>query len=86
MRCLKNKLTAKFEELDREGAPIEEYEKLGAGKLRAAVVEGDMEWGSVMAGQISALIDDIRPTADIIRNIFGEAEKILNELPGKVYR
>ncbi|MGI6784243.1 MAG: enoyl-[acyl-carrier-protein] reductase FabK [Aminivibrio sp.] len=86
VRCLKNKLTAKFEELDREGAPIEEYEKLGAGKLRAAVVEGDMEWGSVMAGQISALIGDIRPTADIIRDIFDEAERILNELPGKVYR
>ncbi len=86
VRCLKNKLTAKFEELDREGAPIEEYEKLGAGKLRAAVVDGDMEWGSVMAGQISALINDILPTAKIIEDIFGEAQKILSELPGKVYR
>ena len=86
MRCLKNRLTAKFEELDKEGAPVEEYEKLGAGRLRAAVVEGDMEWGSVMAGQISALINDIRPTAEIIRDIFGEAEKILNELPGRVFR
>lgn len=86
VRCLKNRLTAKFEELDKEGAPVEEYEKLGAGRLRAAVVEGDMEWGSVMAGQISALINDIRPTAEIIRDIFGEAEKILNELPGRVFR
>ena len=45
VRCLKNKLTAKFEELEKSGASVEEYERLGAGKLRAAVVDGDVEWG-----------------------------------------
>ena len=42
VRCLKNKLTSKFEELEKSGATVEEYERLGAGKLRAAVVDGDV--------------------------------------------
>jgi enoyl-[acyl-carrier protein] reductase II len=86
VRCLKNKLTAKFEELEKCGASLEEYERLGAGKLRAAVVEGDVEWGSVMAGQSSALVNDIRPAADIIQELFSEAGNIVNALPRKIFR
>ncbi|MDI9388100.1 MAG: enoyl-[acyl-carrier-protein] reductase FabK [Synergistota bacterium] len=80
VRCLKNKLTSRFEELEREGAPIEEYEKLGAGRLRAAVVDGDVEWGSLMAGQSSAMVDDIRPAAEIIEGMFSGAEKVIRGL------
>ena len=76
VRCLKNKLTSRFEELERENAPIEEYEKLGAGRLRAAVVDGDMEWGSLMAGQVSAFVNDIRPAAEIIEGLFSEARNV----------
>lgn len=86
VRCLKNKLTTKFEELEKSGASVEEYERLGAGKLRAAVVEGDVEWGSVMAGQSAALVNNILPAADIIKEIFTGAENILNALPGKIFR
>ncbi|MFA7620620.1 MAG: enoyl-[acyl-carrier-protein] reductase FabK [Aminobacteriaceae bacterium] len=80
VRCLKNKLTGRFEELEKEGATLEEYEKLGAGRLRAAVVEGDMEWGSLMAGQSSALVNDIRPAAEIIEDMFEEAEGIVRRI------
>lgn len=80
VRCLKNKLTAKFEELEKTGASLEEYEKLGAGRLRAAVVDGDVEWGSVMAGQSSALVNDIRPSAEIIAEMFADAGKIISRL------
>lgn len=76
VRCLKNKLTAQFHELDKEHAPLDAYERLGAGRLRAAVVDGDVENGSVMAGQIAGLVNDIRDAADIIRGMFSQAEEI----------
>ena len=52
VRCLRNKLTAEFERLEAERAPASEIEALGTGKLRAAVVDGDTEWGSLMSGQL----------------------------------
>jgi enoyl-[acyl-carrier protein] reductase II len=81
VRCLKNKLTSKFEELEKSGATVEEYERLGAGKLRAAVVDGDVEWGSVMAGQSAALVNDILPAAEIITELFSGAERVIDSLP-----
>lgn len=83
VRCLKNKLTSKFEELEKSGATVEEYERLGAGKLRAAVVDGDVEWGSVMAGQSAALVNDILPVAEIITELFSGAERVVDSLPGR---
>ncbi|HPF85670.1 Nitronate monooxygenase [bioreactor metagenome] len=83
VRCLKNKLTSKFEELEKSGATVEEYERLGAGKLRAAVVDGDVEWGSVMAGQSAALVNDILPAAEIITELFSGAERVVDSLPGR---
>ena len=83
VRCLKNKLTSKFEELEKSGATVEEYERLGAGKLRAAVVDGDVEWGSVMAGQSAALVNDILPAAEIITELFSGAERVIDSLPGR---
>jgi enoyl-[acyl-carrier protein] reductase II len=80
VRCLKNKLTSRFEELEKENASVEEYEKLGAGRLRAAVVEGDVEWGSVMAGQSAALVNEILPAAEIIESMFVGAGKIMGSL------
>ena len=80
VRVLRNKLSKEFEELERNGAPAEELERLGAGKLRLAVVEGDMEWGSLMAGQSAGLVRAIEPVSviinDIVNGAFIEAEKL----------
>ncbi|MCE5201900.1 MAG: enoyl-[acyl-carrier-protein] reductase FabK [Synergistaceae bacterium] len=80
VRVLRNKLSKEFEELERNGAPAEELERLGAGKLRLAVVEGDMEWGSLMAGQSAGLVRAIEPVSVIINDIINgaliEAEKL----------
>ncbi|WP_213951255.1 MULTISPECIES: enoyl-[acyl-carrier-protein] reductase FabK [Tepidanaerobacter] len=80
VRVLKNKLTNRFEEMERNLAPVEELEELGSGKLRLAVVEGDVENGSVMAGQIAGLISDIKPVAEIIQEIITNAEKLIKKL------
>jgi enoyl-[acyl-carrier protein] reductase II len=77
VRCLRNKLTAEFERLESERAPASEIEALGTGKLRAAVVDGDTDWGSLMAGQSAAMVNDIKPAKEIITGMFAEAEDIL---------
>ncbi len=77
VRCLRNKLTDEFEKLEKNNAPASEIEALGTGKLRAAVVDGDTEWGSLMSGQSAAMINDILPAKEIITKIFNEAEKLL---------
>jgi enoyl-[acyl-carrier protein] reductase II len=83
VRCLKNKLTREFDRLERAGAAAEELEKLGAGRLREAVVEGNTHEGSVMSGQIAGLINDIKSVKEIIEGITKEARDII-EITAKV--
>lgn len=78
-------MTRKFAEMEREGISEEQLIELGTGKLRLAVEEGDVTWGSIMAGQISGLIHDVLPAAEIIRRMVTEAEAILSQqLPSLV--
>jgi len=54
-----------------------ELEELGAGALRLAAVEGDAEKGCFLAGQIAGLVTKRQPAAEIVREIFDEAEILL---------
>ena len=80
VRVLRNKLSKAFEELEKNGAPAEELERLGTGQHRLAVVEGDVEWGSLMAGQSAGQIKAIEPASDIINDLItgaiAEIEKL----------
>jgi enoyl-[acyl-carrier protein] reductase II len=73
VRCIKNKFTQMFAEMEDSHAPIDEIDKFGSGKLRAAVVNGDVENGSVMSGQVAGLLNDVRPAGEIIKEIVDEA-------------
>jgi len=80
VRVIKNKLSRQFEELEKNCAPPEEIEKLGVGRLRSAMVDGDVEYGSVMAGQVSAMVKKIQPAAEIIQEIMDDAREVLYQL------
>lgn len=80
VRSLRNKLTREFEKAEQRGATKEELEKLGAGKLKAAVIDGDVDYGSVMAGQIAGLIKDIKPVKEIIEDLMYEAYKTIDNI------
>ena len=80
VRALKNKFTREFLQLESSGATFEELELLGVGRLKLAVVEGDIEKGSLMSGQIAGLIKDIKPCKEILEDIVLEAEKTLDSL------
>ena len=83
VRVLKNKLSRQIEELDRANEP-EKIEALGAGKLALAMRQGDIEMGSLMAGQCAAMVDSIQPAAVIIAELVSEAEAVLRGLPARV--
>lgn len=74
VRALKNKLTREYERLEKEGASFDEIEALGVGGLRRAFAEGDVEMGSLMAGQSAAMVTKIEPCADIIKDLFKGVE------------
>ncbi len=79
VRILKNKLSRQFSELEAKAASKEDYEKLGVGALSRAVVEGDMDYGSVMAGQIAAIVNKEQSCKEIITEMFTEAEQLLHK-------
>jgi enoyl-[acyl-carrier protein] reductase II len=79
VRNLKNSLTRKLDKMEKKGADPKEIEDLGAGKLRDAVVDGDINEGSVMAGQVSGMISEIKLVKEIIDEIIGETERTINK-------
>ncbi len=79
VRNIKNQLTRELEKMENEGASKEEIEEAASGGLRRAVTEGDVMGGSVMAGQISGLVNDIKPVAEVIDEIFKQVEQTLNK-------
>ena len=89
VRALANAATARFQqhqaemirrvaagELTREAAQLA-IEHFWAGALRRAVVEGDTENGSVMAGQSVGMVTAEQPTADIIEELVAQASLAL---------
>lgn len=74
-RALKNKFTKKYLEMEKKDATVGELESFTVGRLKMAVTKGDIENGSVMAGQISGLIKKVKPCKDIIEDIIDEANR-----------
>lgn len=80
VRVIKNKLARKFEELEKNNAPSEELDALGRGSLRKAVVEGDIENGSVMSGQIAGLVNKEQSAEEIIKELYSQYKEIMNSI------
>lgn len=77
IRCIRNKTTREYLKLEKEGATLEELEKLTLGGLRKAVVEGDVVEGSVMAGQIAGLVKKEQTCEEMIQEIMAQAKELL---------
>jgi len=84
VRALKNPMVHQFEELERRGISEAEIIEFGTGKLRLAAIEGDMINGSVMAGQIAGMVNDVVPVKELIERIVADAEEIIGQLQGVV--
>lgn len=77
VRGLRNRMTREYLKLEAEGASFEELEKLTLGGLRKAVVEGDTDNGSVLAGQIAGMVNRRQSCRKIIDEIMDQAELLL---------
>ena len=84
VRALKNKLTKEYQRLESENATAEEIEQLGVGGLRRAFEEGDVQMGSLMAGQSAAMVKEIMPCADIIKSYFEDVDSVLARIKDNI--
>ncbi|CAM4365950.1 DUF561 domain-containing protein [Weissella hellenica] len=82
-RVLKTKMSKNFVkqeriEIQKPKPDDDAIEDLENGSLRRAVVDGDKTTGAFMAGQISGLITELKPVADILEDTWSQAEDLLN--------
>lgn len=77
VRVLRNKMTKEYIRLEHNGVGYEELERMTLGSLRKAVIDGDRDNGSFMAGQIAGLISKRQSCEQIITEIVTEADKLL---------
>ena len=69
VRCLRNQMTTKFLEAEANGASLEELEKMTLGGLRKVVIDGDVNEGSIMAGQIAGMVKESLTVKETIERI-----------------
>lgn len=67
--------------IHREEAQLE-VEKFWMGALRNAVIDGDVDTGSLMAGQSVGLMNKVQPMEEIFAELLGEAEEELAKVKG----
>jgi enoyl-[acyl-carrier protein] reductase II len=77
VRSIRGPFVRRLEELERQGISADEFVAYGAGTLQTAIVGGDLDRGSVMAGQSAGLVDDVVPVKVLIERIVAEAEETI---------
>lgn len=80
VQVLKNKLAKEYLKLEKNSVSFDKLEELGRGALKKAVVDGDIENGSLMAGQISGMLKKVQTSKEIIEEMFNEYEEIKKNL------
>jgi enoyl-[acyl-carrier protein] reductase II len=81
VRLLKNKFYSQVQEAYAKGVSIEELKKLlGRARAKKGMFEGDLNEGELEIGQVSALIHDIKPAAQILEEMISEFKKAKNSI------
>lgn len=72
VRLIKNSMTNEYIKREKEGWTKEQLEIFTLGGLKKAVFDGDVDNGSLMAGQVVGQVKEIKPVKDIIKNLYDE--------------
>jgi len=81
VRLIKNKFALTALEYESKGASVEELQQLlGRARAKKGMFEGDTEEGELEIGQVSAIIDDIKPAAQILREIIDEYNQVIQKM------
>lgn len=79
VRVLRNQMTKEYMKREAEGASFVELENMTLGGLRKAVVEGDVKFGSIMAGQSAGMVKEMTTCKDYIERLLKETKELLND-------
>ncbi|MDG1659197.1 MAG: nitronate monooxygenase [Crocinitomicaceae bacterium] len=86
VRLIKNPFYNKLSDAYEQGANTDELkELLGRGRAKKGMFEGDLIEGELEIGQISGLINEIKPAADIVQEILSEYNMVLKEFSTDKY-
>jgi len=78
VRMMKNEFFNEVQKAEMRGAAEEELRTLlGKGRSRTGMFEGDLENGELEIGAVSALIKDIQPAGEIVKNVWQEFQAAL---------
>ena len=81
VRLIKNKFYRDIQRAYTEGASVQELRTLlGRGRAKKGMFEGDLEEGELEIGQVSSIIHDIKPAAQIVEDMMSEFEKAKQEV------
>ena len=83
VRILKNAMTRDYLKLEKSGAELLELEKFTLGGLRRAVFDGDVQRGSLMAGQVAGLLKEIKPLRQIFEELMAGLPAVAQGLTDK---
>ncbi len=73
VRLIRNKFFKKIQEAEWNGATIDDLKTLlGRARSKKGMFEGDLDEGELEIGQVSAIINEILPASEIVRNIWNE--------------
>ena len=72
VRLLRSPLVREMAKAEYEENAVEKLEAMGAGSLQSAVLNGDKEKGSFMAGQCACMLDKVETAKEIIEDLFCE--------------
>lgn len=77
VRVIKNKMAKEYVKREQEGADLMELEKFTLGALRRAVFDGDVDSGSIMAGQCAAIVKEKKHIKDIFEEMMREYQQCM---------
>lgn len=80
-RLAKGHFMTQVEEAEDAGATAEQLKDLlGKGRAKRGIFEGDLEQGELEIGQAAAMIDHIETAAEVVEDMVGEYNRLLNGL------
>ena len=80
VRAIHNRFTREYLKQEFSGCNREELEKLGKGRYSQAAFDGDVNEGSVLAGQICGLVKQVEPAATIVNEVIADALRVRQQL------
>lgn len=75
VRILKNKMAKEYVKKEKAGASMEELEVYTLGSLKKAVFDGDVNEGSLMAGQVAGMVHEIKSVKEIFERLVSDCQK-----------